>query len=264
VGASGVLAFTLLATAAGPAAPAELAAPPCGSVAPGVDLVRAGLGRIGAACLAIGPSLICARRHRCFHRRHWLRASPGVASPSLLLLAALRSRGQGRWGRLVLAGLAGLLPALLVPLWLGPATGRPQRRSYGACVEWDRSAMALPADALVISAAWPALRAAEAVTGHSLRRAWSAATAWRGFGSAAAHHQAAGQLSWPMARPTPVPEAPPRGAADPVQRSLSLVVGLDRRPPIPDREERRLDPGWLSFWLSWLAAWQSNGAAFGL
>ena len=46
-----------------------------------------------------------------------------------------------------LAGLAGLLPALLVPLWLGRRLGGHSGDSYGACVEW------VEALALLVSAA---------------------------------------------------------------------------------------------------------------
>jgi adenosylcobinamide-GDP ribazoletransferase len=68
-----------------------------------------------------------------FHRRHWAGLAVELR-PTLLLLALLLpvSWGLG-WSSLVLAGL---LPALVVPLWLGRRLGGHSGDSYGACVEW--------------------------------------------------------------------------------------------------------------------------------
>jgi ATP-dependent DNA helicase RecG len=68
-----------------------------------------------------------------FHREHWA----GLAAelrPTLLLVGSLV--GLSVVGGWPLAGLAGLLPALLVPLWLGRRLGGHSGDSYGACVEW--------------------------------------------------------------------------------------------------------------------------------
>ncbi|MFN5466180.1 MAG: adenosylcobinamide-GDP ribazoletransferase, partial [Cyanobacteriota bacterium] len=68
-----------------------------------------------------------------FHRQHWAgllrEARPGLlAVGGLLLLCWLRG-----WPPI---GLAGALPALLVPRWLGRRLGGHSGDSYGACVEW--------------------------------------------------------------------------------------------------------------------------------
>ncbi|MEB3258441.1 MAG: adenosylcobinamide-GDP ribazoletransferase [Cyanobacteriota bacterium] len=80
-----------------------------------------------------------------FHRRHWA-GLLREARPGLLAVVALLwlSMAQG-WGA---AGLAGALPALLVPRWLGRRLGGHSGDSYGACVEWTEG-MALVLMALV-------------------------------------------------------------------------------------------------------------------
>jgi adenosylcobinamide-GDP ribazoletransferase len=75
-----------------------------------------------------------------FHRRHW----QGLARelrPALLALALLLALGWllpipllGRW-----LGLLGLLPAWLVPWWLGRRLGGHCGDSYGASVEWTET-----------------------------------------------------------------------------------------------------------------------------
>jgi adenosylcobinamide-GDP ribazoletransferase len=75
-----------------------------------------------------------------FHRRHW----QGLARelrPALLALALLLALGWllpipllGRW-----LGLLGLLPAWLVPWWLGRRLGGHSGDSYGASVEWTET-----------------------------------------------------------------------------------------------------------------------------
>ena len=67
-----------------------------------------------------------------FHRRHW-RGLGLELLPSLLLLGLLS--GATRW----LPGWLGLLPAMLVPWWLGRRLGGHSGDSYGACVEWTAS-----------------------------------------------------------------------------------------------------------------------------
>ena len=53
----------------------------------------------------------------------------------------------------VLAGLAGLLPALVVPLWLGRRLGGHSGDSYGACVDWSEALALLLSAALSLGGA---------------------------------------------------------------------------------------------------------------
>jgi adenosylcobinamide-GDP ribazoletransferase len=107
------------------------------------------------------PLLAMARfpylRHRgtaAFHRRHWqglareLRPTAVTAAALLLALA-----GAGATG-LAAAALAGIVPALIVPLHLGRRLGGHTGDSYGACVEWSECL------ALLLSAAVGRLAAA--------------------------------------------------------------------------------------------------------
>lgn len=139
VGASGAQALALLLLLRA-ASLASLAA-----AAPSV-LVWAGLwGRL-APLVAMDrfPYLRPAAGTAGFHRRHWA----GLAAelrPSLLLVGSLLSLSWWRGWSLV--GAAGLIPALLVPLWLGRRLGGHSGDSYGACVEWGETL------ALLLSAA---------------------------------------------------------------------------------------------------------------
>ena len=67
-----------------------------------------------------------------FHRRHWRGLGPELL-PALVVLGLLS--GVTRWPE----GWLGLLPALLVPWWLGRRLGGHSGDSYGACVEWTVS-----------------------------------------------------------------------------------------------------------------------------
>ena len=70
-----------------------------------------------------------------FHRQHW-RGLRRELRPSLLLAAGLALwTGSRAWSWLLL-GVVGLLPALVVPRWLGWRLGGHSGDSYGACVEW--------------------------------------------------------------------------------------------------------------------------------
>jgi adenosylcobinamide-GDP ribazoletransferase len=95
-----------------------------------------------------------------FHRQHWAGLTAELLPTALLVvplvvvpLTLIQTAGAG-WplpgsgaGMAALAGLAGLLPALLVPLWLGRRLGGHSGDSYGACVEWTEAL------ALLLSAA---------------------------------------------------------------------------------------------------------------
>ena len=81
-----------------------------------------------------------------FHRRHWAGLAVELR-PSLVLLALLLALSWfWHWPALVLAGL---VPALLVPLALGRRLGGHSGDSYGACVEWAE-ALALLLSALLL------------------------------------------------------------------------------------------------------------------
>jgi len=82
-----------------------------------------------------------------FHRQHWAglltEARPGLLAMAGLILVSL-ARGCPP------LGLAGALPALLVPGWLGRRLGGHSGDSYGACVEWTEAlALLLNAAALL-------------------------------------------------------------------------------------------------------------------
>lgn len=90
-----------------------------------------------------------------FHREHWAGLAAELRPTALLvvLLVVLEPAVAG-WvvpgsdaSMAVRTGLGGLLPALLVPLWLGRRLGGHSGDSYGACVEW------VEALALLLSAA---------------------------------------------------------------------------------------------------------------
>ena len=67
-----------------------------------------------------------------FHQRHWRGLGPELL-PALLLLGLLS------WLMPWLAGWLGLVPALVLPWWLGRRLGGHSGDSYGACVEWTVS-----------------------------------------------------------------------------------------------------------------------------
>ena len=149
VGASGAQALALLlllrtAALATLAAAAPLALPWAalwGRVAPLVAMARFPYLRPGGTA--------------AFHREHWAGLAVELRPTALLVVllvviemaaAAWVVPGSGAT-MAVLMGLAGLLPALVVPLWLGKRLGGHSGDSYGACVEWTE------AFALLLSAA---------------------------------------------------------------------------------------------------------------
>lgn len=92
-----------------------------------------------------------------FHRRHW-RGLPRELLPALLagglvagLALVLDPPRAPAAGSLAWLPLLGLVPAVLVPLWLGRRLGGHSGDSYGACVEWSE-ALALLLMGLVLRA----------------------------------------------------------------------------------------------------------------
>jgi adenosylcobinamide-GDP ribazoletransferase len=159
VGASGAQALALLlllrtAALATLATAAPLALPWAalwGRVAPLVAMARFPYLRPGGTA--------------AFHREHWAGLARELRPTALLVLLlvllvvvidmAVAGRvvaGSGA-SKAVLAGLAGLLPALVVPLWLGRRLGGHSGDSYGACVEWSEALALLLSAALSLGGA---------------------------------------------------------------------------------------------------------------
>ena len=157
VGASGAQALVLLlllrtAALATLATAAPLALPWAalwGRVAPLVAMARFPYLRPGGSA--------------AFHREHWAGLAVELRPTALLVVALMvapltliQGAGAG-WvlpgsgaAMAVLAGLAGLLPALVVPLWLGRRLGGHSGDSYGACVEWTEALALLLSAALIL------------------------------------------------------------------------------------------------------------------
>jgi len=155
VGASGAQALALLlllrtAALATLAAAAPLALPWAsvwGRVAPLVAMARFPYLRPGGTA--------------AFHREHWaglaveLRPTALLVVPLVMIETAATAwvlPGTGA-AMALLAGLAGVLPALLVPLWLGRRLGGHSGDSYGACVEWTEALALLFSAALSLTGA---------------------------------------------------------------------------------------------------------------
>ena len=96
-----------------------------------------------------------------FHREHWAGLARELRPTALLvLLVVVIDMAVAGWvvagsgaSKAVLAGLAGLLPALVVPLWLGRRLGGHSGDSYGACVEWSEALALLLSAALSLGGA---------------------------------------------------------------------------------------------------------------
>lgn len=155
VGASGAQALALLlllrtAALATLATAAPLALPWAalwGRVAPLVAMARFPYLRPGGTA--------------AFHREHWAGLARELRPTALLvLLVVVIEMAVAGWvvagsgaSKAVLAGLAGLLPALVVPLWLGRRLGGHSGDSYGACVEWSEALALLVSAALSLGGA---------------------------------------------------------------------------------------------------------------
>ena len=155
VGASGAQALALLlllrtAALASLATAAPLALPWAalwGRVAPLVAMARFPYLRPGGTA--------------AFHREHWAGLARELRPTALLvLLVVVIDTSVAGWlvagsgaSKAVLAGLAGLLPALVVPLWLGRRLGGHSGDSYGACVEWSEALALLLSAALSLGGA---------------------------------------------------------------------------------------------------------------
>ena len=135
VGASGVQALVVvLLLRAG--ALASL-----GPLAPLALVWAAAWGRLAPLIAMARFPYLRERGSAAFHRLHW----GGLArelKPALLLVASLVLLSWRLQGAAVMPlplATLGLLPALLVPLWLGRRLGGHSGDSYGACVEWSES-----------------------------------------------------------------------------------------------------------------------------
>ena len=150
VGASGAQALALLlllrsAALASLAAVAPIAAP--------IALVWAALwGRVAPLVAIARFAYLRPGGTASFHREHW-RGLAAELRPTALLLALLLlpSCWLPQLAQPVpLAAVAGLLPALLVPHWLGRRLGGHSGDSYGACVEWVETLSLLLAALLLL------------------------------------------------------------------------------------------------------------------
>jgi adenosylcobinamide-GDP ribazoletransferase len=147
VGASGAQALALLLLLRG-------AALACLGAAAPMALVWAAIwGRVAPlAAMAHFPYLRPGGT-AAFHRHHW--AGLGVElRPTLLLLLCLTpaTLALAPSPALAVGLLAGALPALAVPRWLGRRLGGHSGDSYGACVEWGET-LALLLSALGVTLA---------------------------------------------------------------------------------------------------------------
>ena len=157
VGAMGAqaLAVLLLLRAAGLAA--------LGAMAPPLLIWAAVWGRVAPLPAMARFPYLRPQGTAAFHRRHWSGLARELRPTALLLLVLMAATlawagAVGPW--LVLAGGAGVVPALAVPMWLGRRLGGHSGDSYGACVEWTDAAALLSAAAVMgVGGVWPAVPA---------------------------------------------------------------------------------------------------------
>ncbi|MEB3266205.1 MAG: adenosylcobinamide-GDP ribazoletransferase [Cyanobacteriota bacterium] len=142
VGASGVQALAVLLLVRS----AALAA--LGPLAPLPLLWTAIWGRV-APLLAMGRFAYLRPEggSAAFHHQHW-RGLAQELRPALLLVGGVLLVSWLRGWSLV--GAAGLVPALVVPHWLGRRLGGHSGDSYGACVEWSEALGLLGCAALAV------------------------------------------------------------------------------------------------------------------
>jgi adenosylcobinamide-GDP ribazoletransferase len=148
VGAAGVQALILLLLLRGAALVCLAAAAPLGL------LWAAFWGRVSPlVALEVFPYLRPGGTAG-FHRQYWQGWLRELA-PALVGLGLLLG-GWQVWGGslrpLAAAGALGVVPAVLVPLWLGRRLGGHSGDTYGACVEWSE-ALALLVMGLLVQAA---------------------------------------------------------------------------------------------------------------
>ena len=130
VGASGVQALVVLLLL-------KAAALLClGAAAPLALLWAAFWGRVAPLLAMQWFPYLRAQGSAAFHRQHW-RGLAAELVPALLVFAL--ALGLAAWTRWPWPQGLGLLPAVLVPLWLGRRLGGHSGDSYGACVEWTEA-----------------------------------------------------------------------------------------------------------------------------
>jgi adenosylcobinamide-GDP ribazoletransferase len=84
-----------------------------------------------------------------FHRGHWSGLAVELRPTALLLALLLPLAGRLGWPLLLL--LSGVVPAVLVPFWLGRRLGGHTGDSYGACLEWTETLALLLAAFLTLA-----------------------------------------------------------------------------------------------------------------